>query len=65
MFSWEITQIMELNNYNIDSETYLYICMSSPQIRSVSYKSYGDYFEMIDDEHNYWKFNVYRKERNL
>lgn len=62
MFSWEISKLLAERNYNIDSETYMKICMSSPQICSVSYKPYGDYFEMIDDKHNYWKFNVYRKE---
>ena len=62
MYSYEISQILLENNYNIDSETYLHILSSSPQIRSVSYKPYGDYFEIVDDEHNYWKFTVYRKE---
>lgn len=51
------------NNYNIDSETYLNILSTSPQIRYVGYKSFGDYFEIVDDEQNYWKFNVYRKEK--
>lgn len=50
---------MQKNNYNIDSETYLHILMSSPQIRYVGYK--GDHFEIVDDSHNCWKFNVYRK----
>lgn len=63
MYSWQITEIMKSTNYNLDSETYLHILMSSPQIRYVGYK--GDHFEIVDDSHNYWKFNVYRKERNL
>ena len=62
MYSWEINQIMESTNFNLDSETYLHILSSSPQIRSVSYKPYGNYFEIVDDEHNCWKFNVYKKE---
>ena len=62
MYSWEISQLLADKNFNIDSETYLHIIESSPQIRYVSYKPYGDYFEMVDDEGNCWKFNVYRKE---
>lgn len=61
MYSWEISQTLLENNYNIDSETYLHILKTSPQIRSVGYKPYGDYFEIVDDEYNYWKFTVYRK----
>lgn len=62
MYSWEINQIMESSNFNIDSETYLTILITSPQIRYVGYKSFGNYFEIVDDEQNCWKFNVYRKE---
>lgn len=61
MFSWEINRIMESNNYNIDSETYLHIINTSPQIRYVGYKPFGNYFEITDDQDNYWKFTVYRK----
>lgn len=62
MYSYEIEQVLLECNYNLDSETYLYILKSSPQIRSICYRPYGDYFEMVDDEHNCWRFNVYRKE---
>ena len=63
MYSYEIDSIMRSTNYNIDSETYLYILKSSPQITYVGYKSYGDYFEIVDEERNYWKFKVYKKEK--
>lgn len=53
---------MESTKFNIDSETYLNILNTSPQIRYVGYKPFGNYFEIVDDEHNCWKFNVYRKE---
>lgn len=61
MFSWEINQIMESNNYNVDSETYLHIIDTSPQIKYVGYKPFGNYFEITDDQDNYWKFTVYKK----
>lgn len=61
MYSYEISQILAENNYNIDHEIYLRILNSSPQIRFIHYDSFGDYFEMTDEENNYWKFNVYRK----
>lgn len=65
MYSWEINQIMKSTNFNIDSDTYLHILSTSPQIFYVGYKPIGDYFEIKDDEQNYWKFKVYRKEKNL
>ena len=61
MFSWEISQILLENNYNIDSETYLYICSTSPQLTRIKYDAWSDSFEMWDGENNYWKLNVYRK----
>lgn len=60
IYSYEISQLLAENNYNIDSETYLRICSTSPQIRYVGYK--GDYFEIVDDANNCWKFKVYRKD---
>lgn len=61
MYSWEISQLLAEKNYNIDSETYLYICSTSPQLNHIKYDAWSNSFEMWDEE-NYWKFNVYRKE---
>ena len=61
MYSYEISQILSENNYNIDSETYLHISSTSPQLTQVKYNSWSDDFEMWDRE-NYWKFTVYKKE---
>lgn len=61
MYSWEINKIMLDNQNYIDSKTYLHILKTSPQIRYVGYKPYGDYFEIVDDENNCWKFKVYYK----
>ncbi len=61
MYSYQIQQILDSNNYNINSETYINICSTSPQIKEVKYSSYGNYFEIWTSD-GYWKFNVYRKE---
>ena len=61
MYSWEISQLLSERNYNIDSETYLYICSTSPQLTRVKYDAWSNIFEMWDEENNYWKFNVYLK----
>ncbi len=61
MYSYQIEQILESNNYNIDSETYINICSTSPQITRTKYNPSGNYFE-IWASNGYWKFTVYRKE---
>lgn len=62
MYDWEITQILQQNNNNIDSETYLNICRTSPQLNHIKYEPYGNYFEMWSNDENYFKFTVYHKE---
>lgn len=64
MYSWEISQILQDNNYNIESNTYIKICITSPQITHVKFEPCGQFYEMWDNENNYWKFTVYRKEIN-
>lgn len=61
MYSYQIKQILESNNYNIDSETYLNICSTSPQINEIKYSPYSNCFEIWASD-VYWKFTVYRKE---
>lgn len=62
MYSSEINQVLESQNYNIDSDTYSNICKESPQIVRIKYDRYGQYYEMWTNDNHYWKFNVYRKE---
>ncbi len=62
MYSWEITKILETNNLNIDSKTYMMICNTSTQIVQVKYNPYKNNFEMWDNQNNYWNFTIYRKE---
>lgn len=61
MYSYEITQIIETQNYNLDSETYINICRTSPQISRVKYDSYSNSYEVWTNDDNYWRFSVYRK----
>lgn len=58
MYSYEISNILIENNYNIPSNIYEMI-LSSPQIDHVKYDSYGDYFEIWTDDGCYWKFTIY------
>lgn len=60
MFSWEISQLLSENNYNIDSETYLNICATSPQLDHISC---GQLFEIWSQDGYHWEFTVYRKEK--
>lgn len=61
MYSYEISQILSENNYNIDSKTYLHICSTSPQLTHIRYDAWSNSMEMWDNEGNYWKFNIYYK----
>lgn len=60
MYSSEINQALESNNYNIDSETYINICSTSPQILRVKYDPYDNKFEIWTDDNCYWKFSIYK-----
>lgn len=65
MYSSEIDQIIESQYYNIDSETYMDICSTSPQISRVKYAPYDNKYEIWTNDNFYWKFNVHRKENKL
>ncbi len=65
MYSSEIDQIIESQYYNIDSETYIDICNTSPQISRVKYDPYNNEYEIWTNDNFYWKINVYRKENKL
>ena len=61
MYSHEIDQVLKLHNYKIDSNTYLHICNSSPQVIHVKYDPYDDSFDIWTNDNYYWKINVYKK----
>lgn len=57
MYSWEISQILGQNNYNVTVNVYNEICKSS-QISRVKYEPFGNYFEIWAKDNYYWKFTV-------
>lgn len=65
MYSYEINKTLESQNYNIDSETYMDICNTSPQISRVKYEPYDNKYEIWTKDNFYWKINIYRKENKL
>lgn len=65
MYSYEIDQTIRSQDHNIDSETYLYICQSSPQISRMKYDPYDNKYEIWTNDNCHWKINVYRKENKL
>lgn len=62
MYSIEIDHKLKSENYNISSDTYLYICDSSQQITHVKHDPYSDSFELWTIDNYYWKIKIYRKE---
>lgn len=62
MYSIEIDQKFKSENYHIDSDTYINICQSSPQVTHIKYNPYDGSFDLWTNDNYYWKINVYRKE---
>lgn len=59
MYSYEISQLLAAKNNNIDSETYIHICNTSPQIKRGKYNPCENNFEIWTDDNYYWKFTVF------
>lgn len=62
MYSHEIQQTLEIYHYNINSETYLNICETSPQINQIKFEPYEQCYELWTNDDFYWKFKVYKSE---
>lgn len=62
MYSYEIDQLLKSHNYNIDSETYIEICKTSPQIFHLKYNPYENNYEIWTYDNYYWNISVFRKE---
>lgn len=58
MYTWEIQQQLERNNYYIESELYLKI-VKSPQVNYVKYEPYGNQFHMTTSDGLDVRFTVY------
>lgn len=61
MYSHEIEQLLKIRNYLINSEEYLNVMKTSPQINEVKYSPYSDDFETWTSDNYYWKYKVYIK----
>lgn len=59
MYSHEIQQKLENNNFSIPVGDYLEICDSN-QISQIKYNPYGDYFEIWTKDNYYWMFKVFK-----
>ena len=57
MYSWEIQQLMEIKNYLLLVEEYLFILETSPQIERCTYKGDDNYYISTTDDYN-WNFRV-------
>ena len=58
MYSYEINQTIVSQNYNIDSETYMDVCNTSPQISRVKYEPFEDNFNIWTNDNYHWTFKV-------
>ena len=65
MYSWEIQNKLQKENYILTGEEYIDICKNSPQISRIKYNGFGDSYEMWTTDNYYWKFSLTRKGDNL
>ena len=64
MYSWEIQNKLQKENYILTGEEYIYICKNSPQISQIKYNGFDDSYEIWTKDY-YWKFRLTRKGENL
>ena len=64
MYSYEIEELLKKCNYNIDSETFINMCRTSPQIDHIKYNPYEDNIEMWTNDNYNVKIKVYKIERD-
>ena len=65
MYSWEIQNKLQKENYILTGEEYIDICKNSPHISRIKYNDFGDSYEMWTTDNYYWKFSLTRKGDNL
>ena len=58
MYSWEIQQLMEIKNYLLLVEEYLFILETSPQIMRCTYNPFSDNYKMITSDGYEWNFKT-------
>lgn len=65
MYSWEIQNKLQKDNYILSGDKYLDICRNSPQISQIKYNGFDDSYEIWTKDNYYWKFRLTRKGENL
>lgn len=58
MYSEEIDQLLKSRNYILDPDTYMEICIHSPQIDHIKYTPFEHYFQMWTKDGYFWKFSL-------
>lgn len=58
MYSYEIDQKLESENYSISPETYIQIFQTSPQIDRTKYEPFEDNFHMWTNDNYHWCFKI-------
>lgn len=61
MFSWEINNTLQKENYILTGEEYIDVCKNSPQISQIKYNGFDDSYEIWTTDNYYWKFSLTRK----
>ena len=60
MYSWEINQLLERNNFFISEKDYKRIsnAKDNPQIIEVKYDAFSDLFSISTSDGYFWSFSV-------
>lgn len=58
MYSYEIEDKLKSQNYNIDSDTYIHIFKTSPQIIRAKYNPFEENFDIWTNDNYHWAFRV-------
>lgn len=58
MYSYEINDKLKSENYNINPDTYIHICKTSPQIIRIKYDSFQGIFYIWTNDNYHWNFRI-------
>lgn len=58
MYSYEIDNELKSENYNLNTDTYIQICKTSPQIIRIKYNSFENNFDIWTNDNYHWTFKV-------
>lgn len=58
MYSYEIDNKLKSENYNLNTDTYIQICKTSPQIIRIKYEQFENNFDIWTNDNYHWTFKV-------